>query len=520
MRIKKSDNFLLQIKKTFRQKLIACFASILFLLYLSLSGCQNKSREPINFSSSRIHTLDSFANAIKELYNIPGLAFAIVHKDSVYSNTIGIKNNNGERLTINTPISMGHLSEPMLAFSVLKLAEFRKIDIKDKVIEYLPYFKMGGNGYEDITIKHLMTHTSGIDNYSLFYDTPSFEQNAPETTTRSIASQLPKWNLPEIQILRSPYNYDILADVISKVMGEPFENYIKKSVFTTLKMDSSYFYKTKKVARPFSTTDFLDYSYKQKDIYPYNRENGGSIGLHASVKDLSTWIHHILNQDNNTRLFGENFLKAQFLSTPTSGIGFGWDVYKDAKGIEVFTKSSEFGGFSSQLVLIPSKKIGTIIITNINSNFDPAKFSGLLASWLNNQTDLKAKAPIYITLGKKLKETGSMDSVFTCFQNLKTKPEFYDFSEKAALQFGSNLLHQAKLVPQAIEFFTFCTKEYPTSSKTYLNLAEAYLFNKDIEKCRVNIAKANTLPDKSGDRLAFVKYLNERIEVIEEKNKP
>src|SRR5690606_20147834 len=128
-----------------------------------------------------------------------------------------------------------------------------------KVVEYLPYFKMGGNAYRNIAIEHLLTHTSGIDNYTLFYDTPRFDSIALETTTRSIATQIPRWEVPRIEILRSAYNYDILADLLEKSVGKPFEEEVLERIFQPLGMLHSSFNKPDDVAQPFVTENYLDY---------------------------------------------------------------------------------------------------------------------------------------------------------------------------------------------------------------------------------------------------------------------
>src|SRR5690606_432236 len=139
-------------------------------------------------------------------------------------------------------------------------------------------------------------------------------------TTRSIASQQLKWVFPEKRISRSAYNYDILADVIAKASGMPFEHYIHKAIFAPLSMKHSSFYKTRNVVQPFVISNYLTYDFKLASIYPYNRENGGSGGLHTSAEDLAKWMRYVLNGDE------QDLYNIAFKTSMNTGIGYGWEV--------------------------------------------------------------------------------------------------------------------------------------------------------------------------------------------------
>ncbi len=481
---------------------------------LLLVNCQNGQRSKVEFSADRRRTLDAFMKNIAMQYRIPGIAYAIIHDDSMYCNAEGIKNRDGELLTVHTPIMAGKLSEPLLAYAVLGLEKAGKISLEDKVVQHLPYFKMRGDAYRHITIRSLLTHTSGIDDYTIFYDKPRFDEGALEVATRSIVTQLPKWNAPEIEILRSAYNYDILADLIQKVTGEPFEEYVHKNVFQPLGMLHSSFMKPDDAAQPFVTTDYLDYSFEEAKVYPYTRTNGGSRGLHASVQDLSNWMLDILYKDR----FNHQFLETIYRNSEQTGVGYGWDIFTDEKGVDIYAQESEFGGFGNHMILIPSKNTGVLILTNINTDFNLSKVVNTLTSWLDNRTSLRLRIPIHIPMGIKLKETGRVEAALQEYKSRKLRQlEEYDFSEKSLLLLGTNVLKRQNSASQAIEIFKFCTTEYPGSAEAYLNLAEAYLYNRDLVACRLNMQKANEAIANTENRANFLCYLQERIDILEEK---
>jgi len=165
---------------------------------------QKESLKDIPFSKERQLNAEQFIKQLQKQLPVPGISLAMVNGDSVFCTAAGIKNENQEPLTSTTPIFTGSISEPLLATAILKLSEEGKIDIDAPVVKYLSYFKMGGSNYKNVTVRHLLTHTSGINKYEMIWDLPNFKPNAPEVTTRSIASQVPKFPTPGTRVSRSP----------------------------------------------------------------------------------------------------------------------------------------------------------------------------------------------------------------------------------------------------------------------------------------------------------------------------
>ncbi|MBD1432003.1 beta-lactamase family protein [Sphingobacterium sp. DN00404] len=480
---------------------------------LLLAACRPSPHQDIDFSTFRKHSLDTFMHEICKQYRIPGMTYVVIHGDSLHSNAVGIKNAKQDAMTIHTPINAGALSEPLLAYIVLALERSGNLNLTNKIIDYLPYFKMGGNGYRNITIEHLLTHTSGIDDYALFYDTPRSDSIALEITTRSIATQLPRWEMPYIEILRSAYNYDILADLLEKSIGKPFEGEMQERMFQPLGMLHSSFTKPDDVAQPFVTENYLDYRFVPSDSYPYTRAHSGSRGLHTSAHDMGRWMFHILHNDR----FANRFLQVRYRSAKERGIGYGWDIVTDENGIDNYFKTTESGGFSNQMLVIPAKNIGVLIMSNMSGDFNPSKIANMVACWLDGRTALHLRIPIHIPMGIKLKETGRIEDALQIYDDCKEKQsKVYDFSEKSLLLLGQNVLKYENNAALAIDLFKFCTAMHPHSAMAYLNLAEAYLYDKQLDACRQQIAKANKAIGQAANSEHFVRYLEERMEILEE----
>src|SRR5690606_12099933 len=135
----------------------------------------------------------------------------------------------------------GNLSQLMVATAVIRLAADGRLAIDDAVVDHLPYFRLGDNDVSDITIRHLMNQTAGIPVHANLWDGPDFSDGALARTTQSIRFQQPEFIPPGSRVKRSPYNYDILADLVAKVSGVDFEDYMQTAILTPLGMANSFF---------------------------------------------------------------------------------------------------------------------------------------------------------------------------------------------------------------------------------------------------------------------------------------
>ncbi|WP_207423535.1 serine hydrolase [Desertivirga brevis] len=499
--------------------------SALLLLVLIAFLTKDKPRDTAtySFTARRQLELTNFVTQLKQDFPVPGIGVALISNDSVFYTSAGLRDQERQAFTVSTPVFSGSLSEPLLATAILKLQEQGKLDLDDAVIKFLPYFKMGGKAYQDVTIRHLLTHTSGIDKYEMIWDTPNLKSNAPEITTRSIASQLPRF-APGTRIYRSPYNYDILADVINKITGKPFEEFTDKEIFSSLGMSTSTFLRPREqYAKPFKISNWLQYSYTQDTLYPYNRENAGSNGFHTSTRDVSRWIQMILNQgwyqkkEVLSTASQKELTKVQFSSEGNKGVAFGFDVLiRD--GERVLIKSSHYGGFNSEMILIPERKIGVAVFSNISGFLNISSISSQLAAWLKGEPLVYPKIPVGIALGKKLYQNRKLVDVLKQYEVLKQDSSVkYDCSAEALTQFGQSLLYKIGDRQKAIQLFQYCTMKFPSSVLAHLYLAEAYVQNKNLSQCKKSFAKAKALAGSKGLNQQQAAYIEENILVLEEK---
>ena len=466
--------------------------TLLFSFGFIITACNSgkKKNSPVAFNKIKQQELNNYLNDYQRIFRLPGIAVVVIKDSAVYYYTSGKSNiKNNVAFTERTLFFTGSLSEVMVANGVLRLAEMGKINLDDNVVKYLTYFKMGGHSYKDVTIKNLLTQTSGVPFHNATYDLPNFNSNALEITTKSISTQLPLFKTPGSQVKRSPYNFDILADLIEKVSGKTFENFMQQEVFKPINMEDSK-YNVEKIQKlnyavPYQIANYLNFAVDTLAFYPKNREFAGSIGWHTTVKDLSKWMYSMIhNTSKENRFYLENqekdFFKVYYKTGPKTAVGLGWEISG-----ENFYKRNTLGGFTSFLNLMPEKNTGIAIISNVSTDIDFQQLKYSLLQWAAGNQLPKLKTPVFLPLGDKLAQTNNIQTVFITYRDLKdSKTDSIDTSLEALSPLGFNLLYHVKQKDLGILFFDFCTREFPNSNTAKLHLAEALIIDKEFGKAK------------------------------------
>lgn len=316
-------------------------------------------------------------NFIKE-YSIPGLAIGVVYKNQIaYSKGFGTMNiETGEPITPNTFFPIASLSKTFVATGIMQLVEKGLLKLDDTIIKYLPYFKFKSDSYETLTIRELLTHTTGLpDLAESELNSIQYIDNSFEEYINSFSNSESLMNKRGI-VCYNDLNFDILGHLISKISGMPFESYIKENILKPINMnDSTFLFKEVNkslVATPHHLCSNKEGQLETSDFIPYTQKHAPSSGLCSNIVEMFNWILVNLNKG---KLNGIEILKEESyleLFKPqakhiwgdyTTNIGLSWFIgdYKDNK---LITHGGHLPDFRSNILLIPEKEIGLILMTN------------------------------------------------------------------------------------------------------------------------------------------------------------
>lgn len=218
--------------------------SIVWLLIACLS-CKNSTSEKAGSTSVELERLQTSIDLLfnsKIAENEPGAAVAVSYQDElIFGKGYGVRDlESQEPITLNTAFRMASVSKQFTALCILSLVDSGSLSLEDPISNYwdFPVFK-------NITVTHLLNHTSGLADY----EEPYFLEN----WDRSIIVEnqdILEWLTTNPEPLFEPgagweYSntaYLVLALLVEKVSGQEFSSYAKEHVFQKAGMDHSVFY--------------------------------------------------------------------------------------------------------------------------------------------------------------------------------------------------------------------------------------------------------------------------------------
>lgn len=319
-------------------------------------------------------------------YKIPGIALGIVKDDSViYLKGYGFADDNGRRVTPQTPFLLASVTKSFTALGIMQLVEEGKIDLDSPVQKYLPWFRVADlNASSKITVRHLLHQTSGfstIDGRKKYADSDMGE-DVLENYIRSLKES--KLIAPPGQKFEySNINYGILGLIIQKVTGESYENYIQKKIFSPLNMQHSY--TSLEDAREGGVSRGYYPFFGIPAIYdkPLSRAVIPWGGIYSSAEDMTHYLIAHLDQGVyiDQEILSPNGIAELHAPGKISNYAMGWGIFPNYKpNIETYTAIAHEGGgpfFHSYVLLVPEKKFGMVLLINTD---DPTK--GSILSYL------------------------------------------------------------------------------------------------------------------------------------------
>ena len=374
-------------------------------------------------TKEQINHLDSYFQKSLDEWQIPGMAIAIINADSiVFSKGYGYANiNKKTKVDANTLFAVASNSKAFTASSIAKLVEEGKLNWDDKVIDYLPYFKMY-NDYvtNNFTISDLLSHRSGLETFSgdlLWYGTTLKPKEI-------ISAQ--KYLAPKYEF-RTTFGYSNIAfltagKIIEKISEKTWQEYIQHNFLDPLQMNrtltsTKQINGTNNVATPYYSESGLNH-----EVNWLNWDNIAPAGaLISSANDFSKWLILNLNagHSNNTSIFSEKSFNK--LTTPhvnfevgknTENVhfksyGLGWSI-QDYEGAKIISHSGGYDGMISKSFFIPEKQIGAVILTNSINWVSSALTNKILDVLLTNNFEGKDWSANYL---KYKKQQDSLDIV-------------------------------------------------------------------------------------------------------------
>lgn len=316
-------------------------------------------------SSAFADTVDDLVRARMKERNIPGVAVAVIKN----GNVVKIKGYGLASIEFNAPVTLdtvfeiGSVSKQMTAAGIMLLVQDGKIDLDEKISKYLPNTP---ESWKDVTVRHLLTHTSGIKSYTSL---SGFELSRRVKIDGFIKqlSEHPLEFTPGEKNIYSNSGFNLLAYIIETQSGKPYMEFMRTRIFTPLGM-------TKTADRdPQFIIPFRANGYEWRTDRYTGRDGSltdlmGAGSIVSTIGDMVKW---------DAALRGNKFLTAtskreiwnQFIFNDgtSSQYGFGWRI-SDVRGTKLIGHTGQTAGFGSAIFRYTDDDTTVVALTNLGES--------------------------------------------------------------------------------------------------------------------------------------------------------
>lgn len=396
---------------------------LIIFLILAVISCkqkpESKSDESIDYTILN-DSLNSELNTIYKQKAIVGFSIAVVNdKETVYNKGFGYSDLEKQKeYSSETTQKIASISKTLIGISLLKAQELGKLNIDDPINKYLPFKVVNPNHPEnEITIRHLATHTSTIGDMDAFFlnsyviDSVGSSENAIpydyfikedskmslKDFTKNLLEENGKWYSAEVFSKSKPgekFGYSNTASTLCALIiqistDEPYEQFTRKHILEPLKMsnsrwsneqstienDSRHYIDNKRVTTNYSTNS-----------YPEN-------GFITSSTDLAKYLSElisgysgkgtILNKESYRELFKKQLSKEQIGEERDGTLGIFFEHTNGFMGdstIAIGHNGSD-PGILTAMYFNPKTLIGKIVFTNTDFDFDDSVMPEFKEIW-------------------------------------------------------------------------------------------------------------------------------------------
>ena len=280
-----------------------------------------------------------------------------------------VKQKDSSRL--DDQFQLASVSKMFTAEALMLLYSRGLLDYDDDITKYLPEFP-----YQGITIRNLLNHRSGLSRYETLADERWPDRGVPvsnDDIIRLYAQYKPDpYNQPDVTFHYTNVNYALLANIVEKVSGRHFEDFMRDEVFAPLGMERSFIYSLRRVDRikTYVETDVQGHDLLRKGARRAQDDylNGvlGDKGMYSTVEDLYRFrvaIDYGLFLPDSIQQ--EAFVPGSPLWKKGENYGFGWRMNENHPG--VLFHFGWWKGYRSFFIRDIAKRRTLIVLTNTDS---------------------------------------------------------------------------------------------------------------------------------------------------------
>lgn len=332
------------------------------------------------------------AKTLTEKYGVTSVQYAVMENGKItQSGHAGVYSKTENRaLTNETLYGIGSTSKMFTTAAVMTLVDAGKIDLDKPVTDYIPEFIMADDRYQQITVRMLLNHSSGLLG-STMNDAFLYGNQKTRDAYTTLLDDLKTQRLAAEPGAFSVYCNDgfTLAElVVERVSGMSFTAYVHKTITEPLKMEHTFTpedtFDRKDMARAYDTVD------PSVELTEEITHVIGTGGVLSTAEDLCrfgtlfTGESKILSEASRKATFEKEYLRGQWLADEPNSIGYGlgWDTVNlppfDQYDMQAVCKGGDTITMHASLIVLPEQKLSVAVVSSGSSSL----YNGMVAKQL------------------------------------------------------------------------------------------------------------------------------------------
>lgn len=420
------------------------------------------------------HELDGLFSYYTENARFSGVVMAAENGRIIYKKAFGFADFEAKIPMDTTAVfNIASATKPFTAMAILMLREMGQLELDDNMMKFLPDFPDYGSA---ITIRQLLTHTSGIRDYA---NELRLQNEVPVLTAGlvydSLIAQKGLNFSPGEKYSYSNSGYFLLALVIEKISGQSYREFLLENIFEPLGMDHTLALDESHLEIPGRTNGYVGFWMKNED--DLNCRVPGDGNIYSTVSDLFLFDQALSGHTLvNEKTINEAFDTTNLLRIRDNGLkyGYGWHVLHESAGLTVYHPGGQ-GGFRCQYWRNLDKRRTLIVLSNNTClQTNPGLLSA--AQKIMKEEDYSMGRISVAELFYKYLPSDGFDTALVKMKQAKENNDMkYIFPELEINNLGLDYMFFKREPHHAVALFKFNAEAHPTSWNAYDSLGEGYL---------------------------------------------
>jgi CubicO group peptidase (beta-lactamase class C family) len=302
--------------------------------------------------------LAAYMDACVQVEQFSGSVLVCMDNETVFKNGYGMANlEHDVSNTPDTKFRIGSITKQFTAMTIMLLEERGKLKIEDHITKYIVD---APEAWADVTVHHLLTHTSGIHSFTSM---PEYRRDM--MLTQSIDQMVVRFKdkplrfSPGEKFEYSNSGYFLLGTIVEKASGVSYEEFIRKEICEALKLRDTGYDRFRTVLKH-RASGYKRLSDKTvHDNYLDMSQPYAAGSLYSTVEDLNRWDQALRRRE----LISEERYKRMY--TPEkNGYAYGWAV-RGNSGRKTISHGGGINGFRSHILRYPEEKMCVVVLCNV-----------------------------------------------------------------------------------------------------------------------------------------------------------